>query len=263
MSKQLLSVTFIITMFVWGCKDEKKAEEYRKRAYTYASANNYDSAIVLLRQSIKYEPDTFQVRWCKNDIVRYQNQIARRLVDSLNFEEAILTYREVIENEDVDEAYKGYAYYGLSDIYIRQNKYQEAEICARNGVVSFSNAGYMVHNLSNSWEQLGSVHYKMGRYEEMFSDFEKAVSYAPHDSIKANIYVNMADVAFDKLKDGKRVLEFVNKSIEYDSNKSRPYLYRAVIYRAAKMQKESCEAITKYISLGGNIKIQELNSFCP
>ena len=48
----------------------------------------------------------------------------------------------------------------------------------------------------------------------------------------------------------------------YFNNEIHTFLLVSDNTNKGEMQKESCEAITKYISLGGNMKIQELNSLC-
>jgi len=262
MSKEIVLIVSFISLFLWGCRDNKKAEKYRDESFEKSKNKDYAGAIQLLEKALSYE---------ERDIVSMASW------DSTLINLAYLEWaNEKYKNNDVQGAIelcntvlkrdKYYcAAYGNRSFYREQLHDLEGALTdAENYLAAlthnpFTNVGYYP---STGWKRRGDLNFALGRYNTFLEDYEKAATYATSDSLRADIYTTMANVAFDKLKDGKLILEYADKAIQFNPNLSTPYLYRAIIYRAGKMKKEACEAIHQYMRVSRDKDIKDLKSFC-
>ncbi|MDO4191350.1 MAG: hypothetical protein Q4D14_06675 [Bacteroidales bacterium] len=106
----------------------------------------------------------------------------------------------------------------------------------------FFAASKYAHAISPTYESangLGAMYYKEGSYSKAISMFEEAVSMATEKEDKGDVYMKMASIYLNNLKNGSRAYECAMRSLEFVPNNGSAYILIAMAYASATVSDDA------------------------
>jgi tetratricopeptide (TPR) repeat protein len=205
-------------------EEEDKDEIYLDLAMEYENNSDYNSAIAILMEAIKLNP--------QNEGAIYE--LAYCYDQTNDYEKAIKCYSDFID----ENPYSFTAWYNLGNAYSKLENYEKA-------IWAYDYCIIINEEFSPAYFNLGNAYLSSEKYELSIENFEKCIELDGEDGL-ALCYIGEAYEQLEKLELAKH---YYNRSLELIPELPEAWLGLGIVYDLEGNTKEGIQLILKAIDL--------------